>query len=72
MTVRDHRVPLGSFAIDGTLCTACGACVPACPYGLLELPEGPGPVDLVDADSCTSCSACRTVCPVGAISIGLG
>lgn len=72
MTERVHSVPLGTFAIDEALCTACGVCVPVCPYGLLEMPEGHGPVALVDPDSCTSCSACRTVCPVGAISVSVG
>lgn len=72
MTVRTHGVPLGTFTIDEGLCTACGACVPVCPHNLLELPEGPGPVELVDPDSCTSCSACRAVCPAAAIVLGVG
>jgi ferredoxin len=69
MTPRTYRVPFGSLSIDEALCTGCGACVPACPYGLIALGDGGASAVLVAPDGCTACSACRSVCPVAAIAV---
>jgi len=56
---------LSKLLISADLCTACGSCVDACPFGALRLE---GEVAQV-TDQCTFCGACVDVCPVGAISI---
>ena len=54
-----------SIVIDAGLCSACEACIEACPFQALEM-EG----DTVQVnDNCTLCGACEEVCPTGAISI---
>ena len=46
-------------------CTGCGSCVPACPFGLLEIID-----DKVQMkEGCTLCGACRDACPFDAIII---
>jgi len=50
--------------IDVDRCTACGACVEACPFGALKLER----VAAVDLLRCTLCGACVEVCPTDAIS----
>jgi len=69
MTPRTYRVPFGSLSIDEALCTGCGACVPACPYGLIALEDGGAGAVLEEPDGCTACSACRSVCPAAAIAV---
>ena len=46
-------------------CTACGACVAACPFSALEMCEGVGgePFPYVDAELCCDCGKCVAVCP---------
>lgn len=68
MTPRVYRIPFGSLSIDEALCTGCGACVPACPHGLIAVPEG-GAAALAEPDGCTACSACQSVCPGAAIAV---
>lgn len=51
-------------------CVGCGACVPECPEGALEL-GGSGQV-VVDAAKCTDCGSCISVCPVGSLSLPKG
>ena len=41
-------------------CTGCGNCIPACPFGLLEIVDD----KLQLKEGCTLCGACRDVCPV--------
>lgn len=71
MTPRVYRVPFGTLSIDEALCTGCGACVSACPYGLIAPNDDGASVVLEEPDGCTACSACRSVCPVGAIAVRL-
>ena len=52
--------------IDTDECTACGACVDACPMGVLEIENEVSTV--VDEDSCIACGACMEECPTGAIT----
>ncbi|HPC05676.1 MAG TPA: 4Fe-4S binding protein [Anaerolineaceae bacterium] len=51
--------------IDLDSCTQCGACVTACPEGILSMLPG-GPV-VNRADQCTCCGSCEEACPEGAI-----
>jgi len=50
---------------DPALCTACGACVTACPYGAVEVVNDVAAFN----DKCTLCGACEKSCPVNAITI---
>ncbi|MBI4266981.1 MAG: 4Fe-4S binding protein [Chloroflexi bacterium] len=51
--------------LDLTKCIGCGACVPVCPFGLLELVG-----DKVQLkEGCTLCGACKEACVSDAISI---
>lgn len=52
--------------VNGELCVACGACVPACPFGALSMGDT---VVNCDGDLCTACGACVPVCPVDALSL---
>jgi NAD-dependent dihydropyrimidine dehydrogenase PreA subunit len=71
MTPRVYRVPFGALSIDEALCTGCGACVSACPYGLIALEDEDTNAVLAEPDGCTACSACRSVCPAAAIAVQL-
>ncbi|MEW6265523.1 MAG: electron transfer flavoprotein subunit alpha [Thermodesulfobacteriota bacterium] len=54
-----------SLTVNQDLCTACGACVEACPFGAMTLAA-----DLAVADEkCNLCGACGEVCPTGAITL---
>jgi len=44
-------------------CTGCGACVPACPFGVIEIVNNIA----VIKESCTACKICIDACPEGAI-----
>ena len=71
--------------VDENKCTACGACVKACPKGIIELRvKGPKSrrifVSCVNKDkgaiakkacnaACIGCGKCQKVCPFGAITI---
>ena len=51
--------------IDLDKCTGCGDCVPACPFGLLEIVD-----DKVQLkEGCTFCGACQDACDYEAILI---
>ncbi|MDM7993173.1 MAG: electron transfer flavoprotein subunit alpha [Candidatus Fermentibacter sp.] len=47
------------------VCTGCGLCTSACPFGALSLVDGTASV----SDACTLCGACESSCPFGAILI---
>jgi electron transfer flavoprotein alpha subunit len=56
---------VATLQIAADLCTACGSCIDACPFGALSL-EG----DVVAVnDQCTLCGACIDLCPVEALRI---
>jgi len=44
------------------LCAACGACVPACPYGARQI-HPVWHIATVNPALCQSCGACAVVCP---------
>ena len=50
--------------IDGRLCTACSACVEACPSGAIAVRAGTA---WVAADGCDGCGVCVNACPQDAI-----
>jgi len=54
-----------SLIFDSEKCTACGACVDSCPFGVLSL-EGE---NLVIGEGCTLCGACVEVCEAGALAL---
>jgi heterodisulfide reductase subunit A len=48
--------------VSGRLCSYCGLCVEACPYGARVLDEGER-VAVVDVGLCAGCGVCAVVCP---------
>lgn len=50
-------------------CTACAACVEACPDGAVRL-EGSPPGPVVDRARCLACGRCPAVCPAGTLVAG--
>ena len=48
-------------------CTGCGACVSACRFEAIQLPER-GPAR-VEEDRCIACGACVSACPQGIIRL---
>ena len=54
-----------SITLDRDLCTACEACIEACPFGAIEMVDDAASI----TDACTLCGSCEDVCPVGAITI---
>jgi Pyruvate/2-oxoacid:ferredoxin oxidoreductase delta subunit len=54
--------------IDADLCTACAACVDACPEGAMYMNDDES-LALVNLDKCNGCAACEAVCPTGAITM---
>ncbi|MGE5484845.1 MAG: FAD-binding protein [Ignavibacteriales bacterium] len=56
---------MSEIRIFEDVCTQCGACVDACPFGAIEATGGIPSVK----DSCTFCGACASACPVEAIRI---
>jgi electron transfer flavoprotein alpha subunit len=54
-----------TLILDTNRCTACGACVDVCPFGVLSL-EGE---TLVIGEGCNLCGACVEVCEAAALSL---
>jgi len=48
-------------------CIGCGACVPECPQGALEVVEEPKIDKIRVKDNCILCGACRNACSFGAL-----
>ena len=68
------RTEFGTVVVQGDICNGCGYCVPACPYGVIELRQDDG-----RAFKCTLCydrltdglmPACATACPTESIQFG--
>jgi len=54
-----------SIKIDRSKCILCGSCIPACPFGLIDLVDDEIQVN----EGCTLCGACRDACIYEAITI---
>jgi electron transfer flavoprotein alpha subunit len=54
-----------AIQIDLEKCTGCGLCVPACPFGLIEIVADKAQVE----EGCTLCGACQEACDYDAIII---
>ena len=68
------RTEFGTVVVQPDVCNGCGYCVPACPYGVIDLREGDG-----RAWKCTLCydrlkegqkPACAQACPTESIQFG--
>jgi heterodisulfide reductase subunit A len=56
--------------IDKTLCTWCGACQEACPFGAIKkVQEGSKEIAEINNTVCKGCGMCLPVCPVNAIDL---
>ena len=47
-------------------CVGCGACVDACPFGVIKMD---GALAVIDVDQCKFCGACVKACPATAIDM---
>jgi len=61
--------------VDGSLCTACGACETICPFGAVEVQDVPvrnGTVRraVVNEALCKGCGTCAANCRCGGVDIG--
>jgi formate hydrogenlyase subunit 6/NADH:ubiquinone oxidoreductase subunit I len=54
------------YSIDQKICTACGACISACPVQAISGERGAVPS--LDMKKCIKCGACKEVCEVEAIT----
>ncbi len=68
------RTEFGTVVVQQDICNGCGYCVPACPFGVVDLDEIDG-----KAHKCTMCydrlkgglePACSKVCPTDSIQFG--
>jgi formate dehydrogenase iron-sulfur subunit len=68
------RTEYGTVVVQADICNGCGYCVPACPYGVIDLREDDG-----RAFKCTLCydrlkegqtPACAQACPTESIQFG--
>ncbi|MBI4283339.1 MAG: electron transfer flavoprotein subunit alpha [Chloroflexi bacterium] len=49
--------------VDLDKCTGCGNCLPACPFGLIEIVDGKAHIN----EGCTLCGACQSQCAYDAL-----
>lgn len=61
-----HR-SIGWTCVVGDECTACGACVSACPRHLIS----EGPTRAIVSEECSGCGLCVTACEAGALRLEL-
>ena len=54
--------------VDPDLCTACNACIDACPVDAMYMNDE-DTCALVNLDKCNGNGACETSCPTGAIEL---
>lgn len=54
--------------VTAELCSACGICVPACPYGARQIDEIQK-IATVNAALCQACGACAAACPNKATTV---
>lgn len=54
-------------AVDVEACIGCGDCVPACPFGAIEIDEGKKAI--INPTLCKGCGMCTPVCPTDAIDL---
>jgi len=68
------RTEFGTVVVQQDICNGCGYCVPACPYGVIDVRKGDG-----RAWKCTLCydrlrgglePACAKACPTDSIQFG--
>jgi len=68
------RTEFSTVVVQADVCNGCGYCVPACPYGVIDIREGDG-----RAFKCTLCydrlrdgltPACAKACPTESIQFG--
>jgi formate dehydrogenase iron-sulfur subunit len=68
------RTDFGTVVVQSDVCNGCGYCVPACPYGVIDIRPGDG-----RAFKCTLCydrlgsglePACAKACPTESIQFG--
>jgi uncharacterized Fe-S center protein len=52
--------------VNAVCCTSCGACLPGCAHGALEITDEAA---LIDIERCTGCGRCISLCPTRAIQI---
>ena len=52
--------------VDESLCITCGACIRACPGGLITKEDFPVPIEN-GWDLCIDCGHCVAICPTGAM-----
>ncbi|WP_040975668.1 ferredoxin-type protein NapF [Necropsobacter massiliensis] len=50
------------------ICSGCGQCEAACPYGLIQIQQGKAAFQ-VDFSACDFCQACANACPTQALHI---
>lgn len=52
-------------------CSGCGACVTACPDGLVSLRDtGQGPAPVIETETCLNCGLCARACPTPGMGRG--